>query len=71
MYTNRPMVQADASRPVTSNLFEMQGWVSGVFAEQDKGFIRNFLNRSREGSIAVPKVGGGVVVHSFVERPAR
>ena len=71
IHTYSAMAQADPSRPETTDLLEMQRWMSGGFAEQGKGLISEFLDAPREGAIAGPKIRGGVVVHSFVERPAR
>ena len=69
-YTNGAVAESDPYRPELSNPLEMEGWVSRVPLQQGKSFVSEFLNGGGERSVACPEVRRGVVVHSFVERPA-
>jgi hypothetical protein len=50
-------VQANTDRAIFPDFFEMQGWMVYIFFEEIEVLLGQFLNRLRDGAIAVPKTG--------------
>ena len=65
------MMQAHARGPKLANFLEVKRRMSGVRLEQSKCPVGGLSYRSGKKLIACPEIRCGIVIHSFVERPAR
>jgi hypothetical protein len=70
IYSQRSMMQACPHRPEPADLLEMERWMLWVCLQQTECFVGECPNRDCKCTIASPEGGRGVMVHSFVERPA-
>lgn len=64
------MMEPYSDRPKSADLLELQRRVLRISFQQNKCFVRQYLNVDSEATIASPEVGGGMVYHNTVERPA-
>ncbi len=69
--TLNALAQADKRGPELANLLEVKRWMPVVVLKQGKRSVGGLFYGRRKRLITRPEVGCGVVIHSFVDLPAR
>ena len=70
IFSERAIVQSDASRPSVTNLLESDGRMTWVGFEKLEVLIGKLTNRNGQLPVVEPKLRRGEVVQSGVQRPA-
>ena len=68
--SDSPIVQSNTGRPILTDFLEVKRWMVRVRFQELKRPVRESLNGIRENPVAGPKIRRGVMVQSFVDRPA-